>query len=116
MTPARPLLAALLVLAFAACTTARSPERAAVADEATVLHVLRRATYGPRPGDVARVQAMGLDAWLERQLDPAAIEDTAVERSLGTLPTLTMSIADLNRDYPRLNAQRSEERRVGKEC
>ena len=105
MTPARPLLAALLVLAFAACTTARSPERAAVADEATVLHVLRRATYGPRPGDVARVQAMGLDAWLERQLDPAAIEDTAVERSLGTLPTLTMSIADLNRDYPRLNAQ-----------
>ena len=42
------------------------------ASEATILHVLQRLTYGPRPGDVARVQTIGLAAWLERQLDPSA--------------------------------------------
>jgi uncharacterized protein (DUF1800 family) len=76
----------------------------AIADDGAVLHVLRRVTYGPRPGDVARVRALGLGAWLERQLDPARIDDTAVEQALGVLPTLTLSIADLQREYPRLDA------------
>ena len=39
-----------------------------------VLHALNRFTFGPRPGDVAAVQAMGVDAWFERQLNPASIE------------------------------------------
>jgi uncharacterized protein (DUF1800 family) len=68
-----------------------------------VLHVLRRATYGPRPGDVARVRALGLDAWLEGQLDPDRLDDSAVDRELATLPTLSMSIAELHRDYPRVD-------------
>src|SRR6267142_2362075 len=51
-------------------------------------HVLQRLTYGPRPGDVERVEAMGVNAWLERQLDPARIDDTATERALAPLRTL----------------------------
>jgi uncharacterized protein (DUF1800 family) len=78
---------------------------AADATDARILHVLERLTYGPRPGDVERVKAMGLSTWLERQLDPARIDDSATERALAALPTLTMSIADLHRDYPRPNAQ-----------
>ena len=107
--PAARLLLALLPLALLGCAgaTANVPVAAArvvpdpAASDATILHVLQRLTYGPRPGDVARVKTIGLAAWLERQLDPARLDDAAVEGALGALPTLTMSIADLQRDYPR---------------
>jgi uncharacterized protein (DUF1800 family) len=107
--PAARLLVALLPLVLLGCAGATPdvPVAAArvvpdpAASDATILHVLQRLTYGPRPGDVARVKTIGLAAWLERQLDPAGLDDAAVEGALSTLPTLTMSIADLQRDYPR---------------
>jgi uncharacterized protein (DUF1800 family) len=101
----RPALA-LLALVLLGCAGPR-PQRAVTASgapataDAAALHVLQRLTYGPRPGDVARVRALGVDAWIERQLDPERIDDTAVEQALSALPTLTMSIAALQRDYPR---------------
>ena len=107
--PARAALLVLLALALLGCAGGPEAGPAAVApaltDEGTVLHVLRRVTYGPRPGDVARVRALGLGAWLERQLEPARIDDAGVEQALGALPTLTLSIADLQREYPRLDAE-----------
>jgi uncharacterized protein (DUF1800 family) len=101
--PQRTRLALMmLALAFLGCArpSLRSAGTPATTD-AAALHVLQRLTYGPRPGDVARVQALGVDAWIERQLDPERIDDTAVEQALTVLPTLTMSIAALQRDYPR---------------
>ena len=38
--------------------------------QARVLHALNRFTFGPRPGDVAAVERMGLDRWFELQLNP----------------------------------------------
>lgn len=38
-------------------------------------HLLRRATFGPRPGDVASLDRLGIDRWLERQLHPSSIAD-----------------------------------------
>ena len=72
-------------------------------DDAALLHLLSRLTFGPRPGDVARVRAAGVERWLEQQLDPVAI-DAAVEPELRALPSLTLSIAELHRDYPRPDA------------
>jgi uncharacterized protein (DUF1800 family) len=69
--------------------------------DAALAHVLRRVTYGPRPGDLERVKAVGLATWLERQVQPERIDDSAVERGLATLPTLGMSIGELQRAYPR---------------
>jgi len=43
-------------------TTARSELR--TAGDREVLHALSRLTYGPRPGEVERVRALGLDVWL----------------------------------------------------
>ncbi|MBI1893072.1 MAG: DUF1800 family protein [Candidatus Rokubacteria bacterium] len=37
-----------------------------------VLHVLNRLAYGPRPGDVERVRAMGLAAWIDASSSPSA--------------------------------------------
>ena len=53
--------------------------------------ILDRFTFGPRPGDVDRVLAMGADKWLERQLTPDAIKDPALDRRLADFPTLNMS-------------------------
>ncbi len=44
-----------------------------------VQRLLNRAGYGPRPGDLARVSEMGFEAYLEEQLNPEGIEDTAAD-------------------------------------
>ncbi len=44
-----------------------------------VEHVLNRLAFGPRPGDVAKVQAMGVDQWIDQQLQPEKIVDRASE-------------------------------------
>lgn len=37
------------------------------------LHVLNRIAYGPKPGDIERVTAMGVRNYIDSQLDPAAL-------------------------------------------
>lgn len=37
------------------------------------LHVLNRIAYGPAPGDVARVAQMGVQRYIDSQLEPAAL-------------------------------------------
>ena len=53
--------------------------------------VLSRFTFGERPGEAAAVEAVGVDAWFERQLQPDAIADPALEKRLAAYNTLTMS-------------------------
>ncbi len=65
-----------------------------------VLHALNRFTFGPRPGDVEAVQAMGLDKWFERQLNPASIDDSALEQRLNMFPAMRMQQAELMERYP----------------
>ena len=65
-----------------------------------ILHVLNRLGYGPRPGDVDRVRAVGLAAYIERQLHPRRIPDPAVEPALAVYPVLALGTAELVRDYP----------------
>ena len=69
------------------------------ADEA-ILHALNRLAYGPRPGDVERVRQMGLARWIDLQLNPKALDDSAMEARLRTYPTLQMSTAQLIAEYP----------------
>ena len=74
---------------------------ASVNGDRQIIHALSRLTYGPRPGDLQRVRAIGLSAWIERQLRPGTIDDAATERTLAELTTLRMPIAELLREYPR---------------
>ncbi|HEY9225031.1 MAG TPA: DUF1800 family protein, partial [Gemmatimonadaceae bacterium] len=48
--------------------------------EEQIQQVLNRLAFGPRAGDVAAVRAMGVDQWIEQQLHPEKINDTAAER------------------------------------
>jgi uncharacterized protein (DUF1800 family) len=69
-------------------------------EEEAILHALNRLAFGPRPGDVERIQAMGLEKWIEQQLNPEKIDDSAVARRLERYPTLAMSTAKLYDQYP----------------
>jgi hypothetical protein len=47
-------------------------------DHDEIVHVLNRITFGPRPGDVEAVEKMGLHNYIEQQLHPETIDDSAV--------------------------------------
>jgi hypothetical protein len=42
-------------------------------------HLLSRAAYGPWPGDLDRVRTIGAEKWIEEQLAPDSIDDTACD-------------------------------------
>ena len=71
-----------------------------LSEEQKILHVLNRLGYGPRPGDVERVGAMGLAAYLQQQLYPEAIPDREVAQKLKSLATLSMTPAELMKEFP----------------
>src|SRR5271169_2957440 len=52
-----------------------------------VVHALSRLTFGPRPGDVDRVMAMGVDKWIDQQLHPDNIDDAALDAHLSQFRT-----------------------------
>src|SRR2546423_13442703 len=79
----------------------KSPTKAGkLSEDQRILHVLNRLGFGARPGDVERVKAMGVDKYIEQQLFPEKIDDTASEAKLRNLETLKMSTAELYEKYP----------------
>jgi uncharacterized protein (DUF1800 family) len=68
-------------------------------DEA-VLQALNRLGFGPRPGDVKRVKEIGLQKWIDQQLHPESIDDSALDARLERFPTLKMSSAKLLDEFP----------------
>jgi uncharacterized protein (DUF1800 family) len=63
-------------------------------------HVLNRLAFGPRPGDVAQVTAMGVDKWIDLQLHPEKINDDALESRLAPLRTLRMDTKEMSEEFP----------------
>src|SRR4029078_5304058 len=55
-------------------------------DRAAVEHALNRLSFGPKPGQVDEVQRLGLARWIDQQLNPSAIDDSAVQARLVPLP------------------------------
>ncbi len=71
-----------------------------VNEQKRALHALNRLTFGPRPGDIQQVTAMGVDRWIDEQLHPEKISDSAVESRLTPFRTLHMSPKELNEEFP----------------
>jgi uncharacterized protein (DUF1800 family) len=69
-------------------------------EDQAILHALNRLGYGPRPEDVARVRAMGLEKWIEQQLHPDSIDDSALDQRLEKYPTIKQSSSKLLEEYP----------------
>jgi uncharacterized protein (DUF1800 family) len=69
-------------------------------EEQRIIHVLNRLGFGARPGDVQRVKAMGLEKYIEQQLNPEKIEDAVAENKIRDLSVLNMPTAELYEKYP----------------
>lgn len=68
---------------------------AAAAAVDPVTHVLRRLTFGPRPGDYARVAAMGIENFVEEQLNPDQIDDSACHSIVRRNETIAAPLGEL---------------------
>lgn len=57
------------------------------------LHLLRRATFGPTPTLASAIKAQGRSAWLDRQLAPSSIDDSACNQLINDrFPRVNWSI------------------------
>jgi uncharacterized protein (DUF1800 family) len=95
-------LAALLALTFFLRPTAvpgQDTSAAMDASSAEIVHVLNRITFGPRPGDVEMVQKMGLQNYIEQQLHPETLDDSAVETEVAHYSLLGLSNQQLLEMY-----------------
>src|SRR5712672_4184787 len=68
-------------------------------DDKTIIHVLNRLGFGPRPGDVEKVRAMGLQTYIERQLHPERITDTAMDARLAGFTTVGLSSRAISEQF-----------------
>src|SRR5579862_5293117 len=97
------LASSLLSLAVAAQAWKKDKKIAAAAQmdpHTQALHALQRLTFGPRPGDIERVTSMGLDKWIDQQLHPGRIDDSAVEARLAPFRTLHMDTKEMVENFP----------------
>jgi uncharacterized protein (DUF1800 family) len=118
-TAASTVLFSLLVSPLAAQRDNVVPAKA---DARTVAHVLDRMGFGPRPGDIERVQQQGLAAYIDAQLHPEKIADAAMNARLDEFTTLKMSSRDLAEKYYlpamelRRDAQLKQQKAANKEA
>jgi uncharacterized protein (DUF1800 family) len=102
----KKLIATLALIAACgsiALFAASKPKKAPIAqmDESKrALHALNRLTFGPRPGDVEKVTAMGVDKWIDLQLNPQKIDDSALQARLQNFRTLNMDARSLVQEFP----------------
>jgi uncharacterized protein (DUF1800 family) len=77
-----------------------NPSDSARNDQRRAVHALNRLTFGPRPGEVQRVIAIGVDRWIDVQLHPEKISDKDIQARLIPFHTLRMSTKEIMEDFP----------------
>jgi uncharacterized protein (DUF1800 family) len=89
---------------------ARLDHRELPADQ-QVIQALNRLTFGPRPGDAQKVRAMGVDKWIDLQLNPSRIDDTPFEQFASRYDMLNQDQNQLLQQYADAQRQRRLVRR-----
>src|SRR5712691_8594583 len=114
--PPHRTIAAIFAAGFGLCATGpmtaeRDSAVPAKADARTILHVLNRIGFGARPGDIDRVQRIGLATYIDQQLSPERVPDTELDARLAGFETLSMSTRELADKYylPALQARRDQQ-------
>jgi len=97
------LLALLGTAVFAQLALAKKKEKPTAVQmdpRKQPVHALNRLTFGPRPGDVDQVMAMGVDKWIDQQLHPDKIDDGALDARLSPFRTLRMNTREIVENFP----------------
>ena len=100
----RQLLTPFPIIGFAGLLLFASPEKHGAPpqmdEHKRALHALQRLSFGPRPGEVDRVAAMGADKWIDLQLHPERIDDKALEARLAPFRTVRMDTREIVENFP----------------
>jgi uncharacterized protein (DUF1800 family) len=93
---------AILTLAATDCSAESGPAKkpGTLTSTQRASHALNRLTFGPHPQDLAEVQAMGVNRWIEFQLHPETIDDAELQSLLRQLPAMQLSEAKLFQKFP----------------
>ncbi len=78
----------------------RAPAVRPLTEEERAAQALNRLTFGPRPGDLERIQAIGVKKWVEMQLNPEQVDDSLLEARLQSFPAMRLSQQDLLQAFP----------------
>ena len=121
----RPVLAVWLVCLLVApsyavhASAGRRADKTAVTipdtgltQDQKILHALNRLGFGPRPGDAERIRVVGLDRWIERQLNPESLPDRGMADRLAPLETIRLPQEQLLAKYPPPQLLRALERQL----
>jgi len=90
----------LLLMLTQPLVFAQKSKSKSLTEEQRIVHVLNRLGFGARPGDVERVKAIGLENYINQQLNPEKISDSVAENKLRDLTALNLSTAELYEKYP----------------
>lgn len=74
---------------------AASESASQIANADPAYHLLNRITWGVRPDELAHANAIGATAYLEEQLNPETIDDSATDTLLQNMPILFMDRGQL---------------------
>ena len=102
----KPSILFVLVLVWLSSASATDKKTKATArpqalsEHDRALHALERLTFGPRPGDIEKVLATGVDNWIQQQLNPPQIPDSVLENKLAQYRTLRMQPRELSQAFP----------------
>jgi uncharacterized protein (DUF1800 family) len=100
----RPLVTAFLLvagLATAQFALAKKKTKPGAMDaQKRAVHALNRLTFGPRSGDYDRVAQIGVDKWIEQQLHPEKIDNSALDARLASFRTLRMDTREIVENFP----------------
>jgi len=80
--------------------TQKNSKKQRLSEAQKIIHVLNRLGFGARPGDVERVKAMGVEKYINEQLNPETIPDVVAENKVKDLGALNMTTAELYEKYP----------------
>ncbi|MDQ3908334.1 MAG: DUF1800 domain-containing protein [Acidobacteriota bacterium] len=107
-------LVVTLLAPLAGAQTRAASKAQKMSEEQRAAHVLNRLAFGARPGDLERVRRMGVDKYVEQQLHPEQIDDSAAEARLADLEVLKMTTGELLAKYPQPNFLIGQMQREGK--
>jgi len=94
------ILLVLTIIAAQGLAIDKRPKSKALTEDQRIIHVLNRLGFGARPGDVERVKAMGVENYINQQLNPEKIADSVAENKVANLSVLNMTTAELYEKYP----------------
>ena len=93
------VLLSLLLIAGLWINVSAQPQSASLTETQRITHLLNRIGFGPRPGDIERVRQIGIDKYIDQQLHPELIDDSATDIRLEPFASIHMTLAEIFEHY-----------------